>query len=72
MDCTHSMQSPTIGGATTGEENEFIPSILKAAKFFGTNQFFFETYPEPHKVLSDGPNMIKLDELKILIKSLIY
>lgn len=72
MDCTHSVQKPTIGGATTGGENEFIPSIAKAAKFFGANGFFFETHPEPHKALSDGPNMIKLAELKDILKSLIY
>lgn len=72
MDCTHSVQKPTIGGATTGGENEFIPSIAKAAKIFGVNGFFFETHPEPYKALSDGPNMIRLVELKNLIKSLNY
>jgi 2-dehydro-3-deoxyphosphooctonate aldolase (KDO 8-P synthase) len=70
MDCTHSVQKPTLGGNTTGGESKYIPFIAKAAKVFGADGFFFETHPEPKKALSDGPNMIKLNELENLIEIL--
>lgn len=70
MDCTHSVQKPTVGEATTGGESKYIPSIAKAAKIFGANGFFFETHPDPSKALSDGPNMIHLNQLHKLISFL--
>ena len=70
MDCTHAVQKPTAGGATTGGDSKYIPQIAKAAKIFGANGFFFETHPQPEKALSDGPNMIKLQDLQELIRSL--
>jgi 2-dehydro-3-deoxyphosphooctonate aldolase (KDO 8-P synthase) len=42
-----------------------------AAKAFGANGFFFETHPDPEKALSDGPNMLYLNELEELIGKLI-
>ena len=41
-----------------------------AAKAFGANGFFFETHPDPDHALSDGPNMLPLDQLAALIKEL--
>ena len=42
-----------------------------AAKAFGANGFFFEVHPDPDRALSDGPNMLRLDDLENLIKTLI-
>ena len=42
-----------------------------AAKAFGANGYFFETHPAPEKALSDGPNMIRLDLLEGVIKTLL-
>jgi 2-dehydro-3-deoxyphosphooctonate aldolase (KDO 8-P synthase) len=42
-----------------------------AAKAFGANGYFMEVHPEPDKALSDGPNMLPLDELESLIGRLI-
>ena len=36
----------------------------------GVDGFFFETHFDPSIALSDGPNMIKLDELEKLIQKI--
>lgn len=71
MDCTHSVQRPGAAGGKTGGNREFVPSMALAAKAFGANGFFFEVHPEPDRGLSDGPNMLPLDELETLLKTLI-
>lgn len=71
MDCTHSVQHPGAAGGKTGGNREFVPSMALAAKAFGANGFFFETHPDPEKALSDGPNMLYLNELEELIGKLI-
>lgn len=70
MDCTHSVQRPGAAGGKTGGNREFVPSMALAAKAFGANGFFFEVHPDPDNAKSDGPNMLKLDELESLIKKL--
>lgn len=71
MDCTHSVQRPGAAGGKTGGNREFIPAMALAAKAFGANGFFFETHPDPDHALSDGPNMIYLQELEGVISSLL-
>ena len=71
MDCTHSVQRPGAAGGKTGGNREFVPSMALAAKAFGANGFFFETHPDPEKALSDGPNMLYLNELEQLIGKLL-
>ena len=70
MDCTHSVQRPGAAGGKTGGNREFVPAMAQAAKAFGANGFFFEVHPDPDKGLSDGPNMLRLDDLEALVKSL--
>ncbi len=71
MDCTHSVQRPGAAGGKTGGNREFVPAMAQAAKAFGANGFFFEVHPDPDNALSDGPNMLRLEELEGLIKSLL-
>ncbi len=71
MDCTHSVQRPGAAGGKTGGNREFIPAMALAAKAFGANGFFFETHPNPESALSDGPNMLPLNEMERVIKSLL-
>ncbi len=71
MDCTHSVQRPGAAGGKTGGNREFVPAMARAAKAFGANGFFFEVHPAPDAALSDGPNMLPLDELENLIKTLL-
>lgn len=71
MDCTHSVQRPGAAGGKTGGNREFIPSMALAAKAFGADGYFFEVHPDPDNALSDGPNMLPIDELSDVIAKLI-
>jgi len=68
-DATHSVQLP--GGQTTGGQREMIPPLARAAVAAGCDGVFFETHPQPDQALSDGPNMIPLDEISGLISQLL-
>jgi 2-dehydro-3-deoxyphosphooctonate aldolase (KDO 8-P synthase) len=71
MDCTHSVQRPGAAGGKTGGNREYVPAMALAAKAFGANGYFFEVHPDPDNALSDGPNMLSLDNLENVIKSLL-
>ena len=71
MDCTHSVQRPGGNAGTTGGNREFVPAMAQAAKAFGANGFFFEVHPSPDEALSDGANMLPLDDFEAVIKSLL-
>ena len=62
FDATHSAQVPSTG-ETTGGNSAIVPSLAKAAAAVGVDGFFFETHFDPSVALSDGPNMLKIDEL---------
>ena len=65
------MQRPGAAGGKTGGNREFVPAMALAAKAFGANGYFFEVHPDPDHALSDGPNMLYLNELDRVIASLI-
>ncbi len=71
MDCTHAVQRPGAAGGKSGGNREFVPAMALAAKAFGATGYFFETHPDPEKALSDGPNMLYLNELEKVVKSLL-
>lgn len=71
MDCTHSVQRPSAANGTTGGDRRFVPSMALAAKAFGANGFFFEVHPDPDRAKSDGPNMLHLDDLEKVLRSLL-
>lgn len=71
MDCTHSVQRPGAAGGKSGGNREFVPNMALAAKAFGATGYFFETHPDPEQALSDGPNMLYLNELEDVIKTLL-
>ena len=66
FDATHSVQMPGRGGRTGGDSS-FVPCLARAAAAAGVDGFFFETHFDPSLALSDGPNMIRLDDLERLI-----
>ena len=71
MDCTHSVQRPSSTNGTTGGDRKFVPSMARAAKAFGATGYFFEVHPTPDTALSDGANMLHLEDLEGVIKSLL-
>ncbi len=70
FDATHSVQMPASGGASSGGDSSFVPYLSRAAAAVGVDGFFFETHFDPSIALSDGPNMIELEKLNILIKQI--
>lgn len=69
FDATHSAQVPSTGG-TTGGNSAVVPSLAKAAAAVGVDGFFFETHTDPSVALSDGPNMVQVDELYKVIEDI--
>ncbi len=68
-DATHSVQLP--GGSTTGGQRDMVPTLSRAAVAVGCDAVFMETHPNPDKALSDGPNMVVLDQLEALVRQLV-
>jgi len=64
FDVTHSVQQPGGKGGSSGGQREFAPFLARAAAATGVDGFFIETHPFPDKALSDGPNMIPLDQME--------
>ncbi len=71
MDCTHSVQRPGGAGGKSGGDRKFVPQMALAAKSFGANGFFMEVHPNPEEALSDGPNMVYLENLEALMAKLV-
>ena len=67
FDATHSVQMPGALGGKTGGDSSMVPYLASAAAAVGVDGFFFETHFDPSIALSDGPNMVKLDELENLV-----
>jgi 2-dehydro-3-deoxyphosphooctonate aldolase (KDO 8-P synthase) len=71
FDATHSVQLPGGGKTTSSGQREFAPVLARAALAAGADGVFIETHPEPDRAMSDGPNMIPLDEMPSVLKSLL-
>jgi len=68
MDCTHAVQSPGGLGGKSGGNRDFAPSLAYAAIATGyCNGVFMEVHDDPDNAISDGPNSIKLDDLKGIV-----
>jgi len=70
MDATHSVQQPGGMGGSSGGQREFAPVMARAAVSLGVAAVFIETHEAPDTAPSDGPNMIPLDQMDALVKSL--
>jgi 2-dehydro-3-deoxyphosphooctonate aldolase (KDO 8-P synthase) len=71
FDATHSVQLPGGGGDKSNGQRQFAPVLARAALAAGADGIFLETHPQPDRALSDGPNMIPLDEIPGLLASLL-
>lgn len=68
FDATHSVQLPGGAGATSSGQREFVPYLTRAAVATGIDALFMEVHDNPCEALSDGPNMMYLDQLEALLK----
>ena len=71
FDATHSVQEPGGLGNRSGGKREFISTLAKAAVAVGVAGIFMETHQDPDNAPSDGPNMLNIKDLELLIGKLI-
>ncbi len=71
FDATHSVQKPGGKGNATGGNREYVEYLSKAAVAVGVDGLFMETHPDPDNAWSDGPNMVKLGDMKKLLEKLV-
>lgn len=71
FDATHSVQKPGGEGEFTGGNREHIEYLAKAALAVGADGLFMEIHPDPDDAKSDGPNMIKLSNIKRMLVELV-
>ena len=71
FDATHSVQKPGGNGGSTGGNREYVEYLAKAAVAAGADALFMEVHPDPDHALSDGPNMVKLNELETMLERIL-
>jgi len=73
FDATHSVQLPGARGDRSGGERQFVPALARAAVAVGIDALFMEMHEDPDRTmpdgrpLSDGPNMLRIDDLPRLL-----
>lgn len=70
LDITHSLQQPNQASGITGGRPQLIETIARAGIAVGVDGIFAETHPDPSSALSDGENMIPLNDIENLVKNL--
>lgn len=68
FDATHSVQQPGGKGNSSGGERQFVPILARAAVAVGCAGLFVETHEDPDNAPSDGPNMVPIDQLGLLLE----
>lgn len=68
FDGTHSVQKPGGNGTSTSGNSDYIPYLIRAAIAAGADGVFLETHEHPDEALSDGPNMIKIGDIRKLLE----
>lgn len=70
IDATHSVQQPGGQGSSSGGDRTMVPVIARAAVAVGVAGVFMETHQDPDNAPSDGPNMVKLQDVPALLDTL--
>ena len=71
FDATHSVQQPGGMGERSGGDRTMVPYLARAAVATGcVAGVFMEVHEDPDNAPSDGPNMIRLDNLKNILEKL--
>ena len=72
FDATHSVQQPGGRGSSSGGDRKMVPFLARAAVATGClSAVFIECHENPDSAPSDGPNMIRLDDLSDILKELV-
>ena len=67
FDATHSVQQPGGQGGASGGQRKFVATLAKAAVAVGVAGVFMETHQDPDNAPSDGPCMVKFDDMELLL-----
>jgi 2-dehydro-3-deoxyphosphooctonate aldolase (KDO 8-P synthase) len=70
-DCTHSCARPGAGDGCSLGYREMAEVIARAAVGVGVAAVFAEVHQDPDTAPSDGPNMIRLDNLERILTTLV-
>lgn len=70
FDATHSVQLPGGLGGSSGGQRQFVAPLARAACAVGVAAVFIETHEDPDNAPSDGPNMVPVNELGVLLADL--
>ena len=71
FDATHSVQQPGGMGGRSGGQREFAPILARAAVSIGVAAVFMETHRDPDNAPSDGPNMIRFNDLHDILETIV-
>ena len=77
FDATHSVQLPGGAGDRSGGERQYVQALARAAVSVGIDALFMEIHENPDRTLpdgrplSDGPNMLRLDDLPRLLDEIL-
>jgi len=71
FDATHSVQRPGARGESSGGDRGFVPYLSRAAAAVGIDALFMEVHDNPEEALSDGPNMLYLDDLEEVLREVL-
>lgn len=70
FDATHSVQSPGGKGNATGGDRTMVPYLARAAVAIGVAAVFMETHQDPDSAPSDGPNMVRLEDMEKILRTM--
>lgn len=70
FDATHAVQRPGGAGTSTGGDRTKVPFLARAAVACGVDGLFLEVHEDPDNAPSDGPNMMRLEDLAPLLEQL--
>ncbi|MDD5284040.1 MAG: 3-deoxy-8-phosphooctulonate synthase [Bacteroidales bacterium] len=67
LDVTHSLQKPNQTRGIAGGDPKMISTMAVAGVAAGADGLFLETHPNPAQALSDGSNMLPLEQMESLV-----
>ncbi len=71
FDATHSVQQPSAADGKSGGKREYVAPLARAAAAVGIDALFLETIFDPTTSPSDGPNMLPLDQVGDLLRTIV-
>lgn len=71
MDCTHAVQQPNMPSGFTGGTPQYVATMAACGIVSGAHGLFIETHPKPDEALSDGANMLPLNDMELLLQKLV-